>query len=375
MNIALLVSSMHMGGAERVAATLANAWAARGDRVTLVPTWVGRGECVYPLHEAVRLQFLADRMPGDERRPPSRLRRLWALRDLIREVRADVVVSFLPHVNLAAILATRGLGVPVIVCERTDPVGNAAHGKGLNLARRWLYPMADAVTMQSRAAAERFRAAASWLRRLEAIPNPLPDELLARPLADTALQSGRGRLMALGRLHEEKGHEALMDAFARLAADFPDWDLWIWGEGDSRGSLARRITGLGLDGRIHLPGSTSRPWDELARAQVFALSSPREGFPNALLEAMALGLPCISFDCPSGPREILRDGQDGLLVPVGDVAALAGGLRRLLMDPKLRCELGARAAASVRERYALARVLDEWDALFEAVRHERRRAR
>jgi len=364
MRILLLVSSMHAGGAERVAATLVNAWSARGDRVTLMPTYSSKGSCFYPVSDAVDLRWLAD-LAGADAGPA---RRLLALRRYVRRSRPDVVVSFLTNVNVAAILAGTGLRIPVIVCERTNPAASENVGRALRLARRVTYPRADIVTVQARATVEPFRALVPGIRRLEVVPNPLPPELAdVAPAVRGQPASGRKRLMAMGRLVPEKQFDLLIDVFAGLAAEHPDWDLGIWGAGPERERLAARIDGHGLEGRVELAGRTETPWETLAAGQAFVLVSAVEGFPNVLLEAMALGLPCASFDCPSGPREMTRDGRDGLLVPAGDRAALAQALDRLMRDPDLRRELGERAARSVRERYALPAVVARWDELFEAV--------
>jgi glycosyltransferase involved in cell wall biosynthesis len=130
-----------------------------------------------------------------------------------------------------------------------------------------------------------------------------------------------------------------------------------------RGALTQQIEAAGMSSRIALPGRTETPWQELAQAHAFALTSRVEGFPNVLLEAMALGLPCLAVDCPSGPREMTRNGEDGMLVPLGDQAALTRGLDHLLGDSVLRRSLADRAAVSVRKRYSLSSVLMAWDDL------------
>lgn len=371
MKIVLLVSSMHAGGAERVAATLVNAWSDRGDSVTLIPTYSSKGTCFYPVSDAVNLIWLADQVEKRGSGPWAVWKRLRALRALIREQQPDVVVSFLTNVNVAAILATKVLGrlnVPLIVCERTNPVAELSTGRIWRYARRWLYPRADMVTVQADDTVGPFARQVPGIKQLKVIPNPLPPALLNAPLVASRVDVPRKRLLAMGRLAPVKQFDLLIDTFGALADELPDWDLWIWGEGDGRQALETRIAAAGLTERVQLRGRTDKPWDALSDGQAFVLSSAVEGFPNVLLESMALGLPCVTFDCPSGPREMTRDGQDAVLVPAGDRDKLREALRRVLTDPVLRDTLGQRAAASVRERYALPAVLAQWDGLFAQVR-------
>jgi glycosyltransferase involved in cell wall biosynthesis len=374
MKILLLVSSMGSGGAERVASTLVNAWAKRGDSVTLVLTFSGRGECFYPLADGVRLIYLAD-LAGVRR---SGVRgysaRLSTLRGLIRDGEYEVVISFLTNVNVAAIVASAGLHVPVIVCEHNDPSADG-RSRFWRTACRIAYPRASMVTLLTQSAAAEFKRTNPKVRRLFVMPNPLPCELFAVSKSSIApVESGLNRaedrprrLVSVGRLHEQKQHDVLVAAFASLACEFAQWELWIWGEGVKRAALEAQVAAVGLEGRVFFPGKTNLPWTEMARSDVFALTSRFEGLPMALMEAMGLGVAAISFDCHSGPRELMRDGSDGLLIPMGDQYALEQGLRRLFVDDSLRAELGRSAAQSIRERYSVDTVLRQWDVLFERV--------
>jgi glycosyltransferase involved in cell wall biosynthesis len=374
MRIMFFVSSMHAGGAERVAATLASAWADRGDTVELVPTYTRRGSCFYPLHEGVRIKWLADHMGrlGRTLCPP--LAKWLAIRRLTREFRPDVIVSFLTNVNVNVLLATHRLGIPVIVSERTNPAHSSSAGGLLRRLRSWTYPWASRVVLQSQASVAAFQQMEPGIKDLAVLPNPLPVDIPDVPEGrkDAA---ARRQVVAMGRLVSIKRFEALIDAFAALAADFPEWDLTIWGEGPRRPALEALIAKAGLGDRIRLPGRTDTPWEALAEADVFALVSQVEGFPNVLLEAMALGRACVTVDCPSGPREITRDGQFAELVPLGDGQALRDALARLMADPLLREVMGRRAAASVRLNYGIAEILARWDALFERAGHKHEEGR
>ncbi len=400
MRILLLVSSMNAGGAERVAASLANAWVKEGHDVCLMPTYSrGTGQSFYPLDPGVRQIWVSRHLNG-----PGMFRTLakpLVLRRLIQDEAPDVIVSFLTNVNVMVLAATKGMAVPVIVCERTNPMASKNVSSVLAHARRVLYPQADAVMLQTQQAAEVFGRVVPDLKHVAVIPNPLPPALEAaakaadgtgrvsyvsektvanadkdgqanadsRPSDAEMLPEGSHRklLCAMGRFVATKRFEMLIDVFSRLAPEVPDWDLTIWGEGPLHSLLQEKVRKLGLEDRIRLPGKTDEPWDELSRADAFVMTSEVEGFPNVLLESMALGLPCVTMDCPSGPAELSRNGRDAILVGLSDVDGLQEALHQVMTDEILRRELGHRATVSVRDRYSLSAVLEQWQFLFDAV--------
>lgn len=380
--IALLISSMNAGGAERVAAALANAWVKQGHEVLLIPCFSqGSGQSFYPLDDAVELCWLAQHLPKS--RWLNRLLKPWALRRQLKAWQADVVVSFLTNVNITALIATWGLRLPVIVCERTDPLSEHHLPFVLRRLRRYLYPRATAVLMQTDAAAQAYAAQRPEVRRVPAIANPIADDLMqelgqgqeggVQPDSDRA--SAPKVLLAMGRLVPIKRFDFLIDCFSRLAADFPQWQLHIYGKGPLEDQLRQQIERLGLTERVFLKGATQTPWAQMRAADAFAMTSEREGFPNVLLEAMANALPAVALDCPYGAAELSRQGEVGLLVPLEKMAdgsyseatkqAYVAALRRLLSDEALAQQLAVAGQAHVLEHYSMTRVLQEWEQLFE----------
>jgi glycosyltransferase involved in cell wall biosynthesis len=168
------------------------------------------------------------------------------------------------------------------------------------------------------------------------------------------------KIVSLGRLFPVKGHDILIKAFAQLAARHPQWSLVIWGEGPERPVLEALIHSFGLSGRASIPGSTKQVAACLRQGDLFVLPSRTEGFPNALTEAMACGLPVIATNCGGAIEDIVRNDENGILVPPDDVDALATAMDRIMSNPQERARLAARAP-EVAERFSLERVLELWD--------------
>lgn len=358
MHIAIVIAALGAGGAERVVSLLAGAWVARGHRVTLIAFDEKGAPVFHPLDPRVRLRRLGIvRGGGVAADAAALLRRCRALRRELDMLRPDVTISFLTKINVLTLIASLGRDRRVIVSERNNPRLQRA-SRGWTLALAALHRRADAIVMQTRASLECLDPRAR--RRAVVIPNPITVGGLGHR------SGGPLVLAATGRLTWQKGFDRLLDAFARIAGHHPEWKLVIWGEGEDRGLLEERVRDHGLTGRVEMPGNSGSPEEWVGQADAFVLSSRYEGFSNALGEAMAGGLPVAAFDCPYSPAELIHDGEDGLFVANGDVAALAEALDRLLGDAVLRDRLGKAARVSS-ARYRPDAIVAQWDALLASV--------
>jgi glycosyltransferase involved in cell wall biosynthesis len=370
MNILFYISSLSFGGAERVTATLANYWAEKGWRVTVV-TLAAQSEGFYQLHPAVT--HIALNLSGANSQPLAapikNLRRVLALRRVLRRVQPDVALGMMDSSNVQLALASYGLrGLVTIGSERIHPPQYPL-GQIWETLRRYSYDRLNAVVALTVESADWLRRC-TRVRKVVVIPNVASYPLPAHPphMAPPIKANGARLLLAVGRLSEQKGFDTLIAAFQSLAAKFPHWRLAILGEGPLRGDLAAQIADAGLDGRILLPGRVGNVGDWYVAADLYVMTSRFEGFPNTLAEAMAHGLPAVSFDCDTGPRDIIRHEVDGLLVPNGDDAALVSALGRLMADESLRQQF-ASYADEVRERFSMERITSLWEALFEEYQH------
>jgi len=361
MRMTLVISSLRRGGAERIMSQLANSWALRGHQVTALT--FDHGQPGYDVHSAVDLQQL--RLEAESKNTlqalSNNLHTILELRRAVHKSKPDIVISFMDRVNVVTLIATRGLAYPVIVYELVDPSRHDIGWTWRNL-RKLTYPFADALVCLTESTLARFQSLIG--RKGHVIPGllPVPAQFMGRNEQPHAGASSH-TLIAMGRLEPQKGFDLLLDAFARIADRHPDWLLQILGQGPLRSGLEAQALRLNLGKRVQFTGEVDDPFPLLCAADLFAFSSRFEGFGMALAEAMACGLPAVSFDCPSGPRDIVRDGVDGILVPPEDVAALAVALDRLMGDAQERQRLGARAS-DVITRFSRDSVLSLWENLF-----------
>lgn len=358
-HLALFLSGLSGGGAQRRLVVLANEFALRGYRVDLVAARAHgpfRGE-LSPAVRLVALNALSARAAA-----LTGSKGVWvlasapALARYLRRERPDVVLATSNPANLAALWARRlsCMDLPVVISVNVHLSAAAGPhqppwGPWLcRLMRRW-YPRADAAIAISRGvAADLTHLTGLPAARVITIPNPLPLERVREQATEPSphpwcSDGGPPLVVAVGKLKRQKDFATLLRAFARVRAVRPA-RLTILGEGPERRRLQALTRSLGVDADVLFAGFVDNPFAWLARASVFALSSAWEGFSNALCEALACGCPVVSTDCPSGPAEILAAGRYGRLVPVADDAAMARGILEALVRPPVRARLRARAA-------------------------------
>jgi len=362
MRIALLISSLGPGGAERVMSLLAGGLAVRGHEVWLI-TLAASGNDFFVVDPRVRRLGLG--LMGDSGTAFEALRanaqRLRALRRAVSTIEPHVVLSFVTRMNVLAILACTGLPPRVVVSERVDPASHREERIWAAL-RSVAYHRADAVVVQTEAAAHWFRRRLGKRLAVTVIPNPVDPAGDALPCS---VEVPRPFMLAAGRLVHQKGFDILIRAFATVARECGQLRLAIAGEGPEEQALRNLVAALRLDDRVHFLGQVRGLRTLMRQADAFILSSRYEGFPNVLLEALASGLPVVATDCPGGPREILRDGEFGLLVPCENPVALAAALRCIATDAALRNRLSGRGPLAT-ERYQVDRVVGGWEAVLAA---------
>jgi glycosyltransferase involved in cell wall biosynthesis len=362
--LTLVVPSLALGGAERVAANMANHWAVAGNTVSVI-TLSATDTDTYSLDPSVT------RVALDLMRESSgpiwaflnNWMRVGRLREALRTSRPDTVISFTDRMNIVTLLACRSLSVDTVISERVDPSRHSI-GPTWEWLRRKVYPRARALVVQTQSIRQQMKTVMRG-RMIYVIPNAI-DAGLRDPSRQELPHNRRhpSQIVAMGRLTAQKGFDLLIAAFVEVAARHPACTLTILGEGPERARLEEITRKRGLAGRIQLPGWNPDPSSVLRACDVFVLSSRYEGFPNALLEAMAAGLAVVSFDCPSGPAEIIRHEVDGLLVPPEDVRALSKAIDRLFSDDDLRERLG-KEAVSVTERFSEEHNFARWEAVLQ----------
>ncbi len=345
MKLLIIQGGFGAGGAEKIVSVLAAHRQARGDEVHVAGQTMPSEGSYFDYPDAVSLHVAAS--------DGGQLDRLRHIRQVIQDVAPDVIITFLTKINVLALLATLDKRVPVIVSERNNPRAQTAHPIWRH-AQNLLARRAHTVVMQTQRASEDLPRAVQRKAKVIANPCALP------PGARENLGTGSTNLVAVGRLDRQKGFDLLLTAMPRILRGNPDVRLTIFGEGPERATLEKSRDDLGLSDVVFLPGHSPLPGAWMEGADILVFPSRYEGFPNVLAEATVTGLPVVSFDCPYGPRELIRPEENGLLVPLENVEGLAQAVLRLTQSPEL---LQRMREVNMESRVWLApdNILAEWD--------------
>lgn len=359
MRVMFVIHSLtSVGGAERILTLIANYFSKKGHKVTIAVFDKERADPFYPvspeitmipmnIHKASKISDGGDFLLGCLR-----------IRNTVKLSKPELIISFLTYENIITLCSTLGLHIPVIVSERNDP-RRSTKSRMLSWLRMKLYPKAHYVVCQTTNMMKLFDPP---LMNGIVIPNPVTVPVIQEIPSDVSLPDGK-LLFAVGGMTKEKihqkGFDILIDVFSRIAEKHPSWNLVIFGDGPERNQLLMKLGKLGLQERVFLPGNIGDIFSVLPHGDMFVLSSRYEGFPNALCEAMSCGLPPVSFNCPTGPSDIIRHGIDGLLVEQENEEALEKSLNELINDEETRRAIGEQAR-KVTQRFNESTVMKMW---------------
>ena len=380
--IAMYISSMNRGGAEHVMANLASYFTEKGYDVILVTTHkagreyelCGRGTDEYSGEEKNTdgITFVRIHEPGNEadgsltryyseiddpdkggrisnfRARCQRLTKIWRL------TKPDVILSFIGKNNMMAVKTARKLHIPVAVSVRADPELEYP-GAAMMLAAKHYYKKASLVIMQTDESLGFFGNRIQ--RKATVLRNPI-DPVFLKSRTDGAKEKV---ILAVGRCDENKNHSMIIDAFMAVSSKLSGYRLVIFGDGECRRDLEDKVEKLGMTDIISLPGATNDIAEKMKRSSIFVLASDSEGMPNSLIEAMCMGMTCISTDCPcGGPRMLIKDRVNGILIPVKGEKDLEKALIIAAQDSDGdRCM--AHAAQRIRTEYSSEKVYGEWE--------------
>ncbi len=351
MRITFLIGSLTGGGAEHVICELATYMSEHGHRTKILTvTETGRH---YPLGSKVELATL----DMGQRKIPSKIKVVLKMLKLffyILKEKTDAYVVFLPETIRAIMLFKPFIKAPIIVSERSNP---ASYSKKKQKQMLKAFAKADGTVFQTENAKMYYADNGADVKNGGVIPNAINPSFVRLPYKGERLK----RIVGAGRIIESKNFKLLIEAFAKIHNRYPEYNLVIFGEGPLKSELIQYAQTLQINDKVMFPGYVDNLGDELEKSAMFVMSSNFEGMPNALMEAMALGLPCISTDCPSGGAKLLiENGKNGYLVPVEDVDSLAEAMEKLLSSDSLRNDMG-QEAQKICNTYSTGIIYSKWE--------------
>lgn len=349
-------SSMGKGGAERVISILANELIKDNDVSILINT---KDNKAYDLNEKIKLLQLDKKYNSIALF--RNLKRIWISAKILKKEKPDLIISFLPMPSFRILLLRKLIRVPIIVSDRNDPNKEYKSFISKFLMNR-LYPKADGFVFQTEEQKKYFSKEIQ--EKSVIIYNPIKEEFLNASKS----MIKENTIISVGRLVEQKNQKMLIEAFSKIANEYPDYKLKIFGEGPLETNLKKQIEELNLSDRILLCGICDDIKTELEKAKIFVLSSDYEGMPNALIEAMAVGLPVISTDCPcGGPKELIENKKNGVLVKIGDAEELSKNMGYLIENQEDAKNMG-KNAEKLKEKLNSNNILKQWKIYIEEMK-------
>ena len=356
IKICFYIDSLYLGGAQRVMSNLVNYFAAdQSVEVVFITDFPNRsGQEEYALSPGIKRRYLSSKIGHNYiGKLIINLVRIKELRKILKLEKPQSVLSFLGRPNYRMLLASVRLPIRKIVSVRNDPNKEYGGSRWEKKLANTMFYWADGCVFQTKGASDYFSETIK--RKSVVIGNPVDQKFFHRTWKENSKD-----IIAVGRLQVQKNHKLLIRAFADVAEKFPEHSLKIYGDGELKTELQNLIVSLGLENRIFLMGKNMNIQDVLPEARLFVLTSDYEGLPNSLMEAMAVGVPCISTDCScGGPKELLSDGA-GILTKCGDKEALVNALTTVLSDIELSKKLG-KAAKAKAEEYRENNIMRYWE--------------
>lgn len=331
----MVIGNLGGGGAERVLVHLANFFSKMHIDVTIIcigsATVIGEKEAY---KRNINTKVLMIHKPEGKNLVFQKVQQWRLIRTTLFQIKPDVIVSFMNYINIQLLLLTRGLGIPLIICERSDPM--ATSNKFLRGTCQILYPFADGAVFQNHYEKEFFF---KFPKRKDAI---IWNPILLDTDTNFSYRKDVKKIICACRLDPQKNLKLLLSAYKRISPKFSEVNLEIWGEGPQRNELEALACELKLQKRVSFPGRTNDILSKLCEGDIFILTSEFEGMPNALLEAMCIGMPCIS-SAFNGVEEFAQDGENILLFEKGNEDILVSKIEELIYNYDLRCYLGKNA--------------------------------